>query len=68
MNKHQSVSLPITAVINNANVIDLNDQGSHLERRWPIAWTILLVLVLSTGLWGAILIGARAAFTFLAQI
>ena len=68
MNQHRSGSLRIAAVVDNATVIDLNDQSAHLARRWPIAWTILLVLVLSAGLWGVILIGARAAIAFLTQI
>ena len=59
MNKHPSGSLQIAAVVNNA---------THLAPRWPIAWTILLVLVLSAGLWSAIFVGARAAIAFLTQI
>ena len=56
----------MTMVVDNSAVIQLDDRRLRAaEPRWPIAWTIILVIALSAGLWGTIIAGAHTLIGFL---
>ncbi len=58
----------MSLVVDDATVAYLSEQSPAPERRWPVGWTVLIVVALSTGLWAGIFLAARQLAAILGPV